>query len=358
MKEQMYKDFRALCDLFGPSGYEDEVRAYIKARLDEMGVVSETDTLGNLLVFFEVENAKATLLYEAHMDEVGFMVRGIGEDGLLRFGCVGGIDPRVLCGKRVVMRGKEDKRLYGVIGSKPIHLQKGEERGRVTPLDQLYIDIGAKDKEDALTYIGKGDCGVFDSPFETFGEPLKYKAKAIDDRLGCAVLLYLIERIVRENRKLPCSVVFSFGVREEVGFSGARPATYRVRPTHAIALESTAVADIADVPEHAKVADQGKGGALSVADNGTLYDRGMLAFAQKIAGEQGIAVQLKRYVSGGNNAKHIQQSAGGCRVLALSVPTRYIHSAACVADSRDLDAIADLSFAMMARFGEKIENEV
>ncbi|MBO7150707.1 MAG: M42 family peptidase, partial [Clostridia bacterium] len=176
MTTQMQKDFRALCDLCGPSGFEDEVRAYIKARLDELGVASETDVLGNLLVFFEAPGAKATLLFEAHMDEVGFMVRGIGEDGLLRFGCVGGIDPRVLCGKRVVMKGKDGMTLHGFIGSKPIHLQKGEERGRVTPLDALYIDIGAKNKEDALTYIGKGDYGTFDSPFETFGDPVKYKA--------------------------------------------------------------------------------------------------------------------------------------------------------------------------------------
>ncbi|MBO5789925.1 MAG: M20/M25/M40 family metallo-hydrolase [Clostridia bacterium] len=354
MTTQMQKDFRALCDLCDPSGFEDEVRAYIKARLDELGVASETDVLGNLLVFFEAPGAKATLLFEAHMDEVGFMVRGIGEDGLLRFGCVGGIDPRVLCGKRVVMKGKDGMTLHGVIGSKPIHLQKGEERGRVTPLDALYIDIGAKNKEDALTYIGKGDYGTFDSPFETFGDPVKYKAKAIDDRLGCAVMLYLIERIVKENIKMAHSVVFSFGVREEVGYSGARTATYRVRPTHAIALESTAVADIAGVPDHAKVADQGKGGALSVADNGTIYDQGMIAFAQRVAQKEGIPVQLKRYVSGGNNAKHMQQHVAGCRVLALSVPTRYIHSAACVADGRDLDAIADLSFAMMVN----LENEV
>lgn len=347
----MMQDLKALCDLFGPSGYEDDVRHYLAARLREAGYTPKTDALGNLLLELGQKESDRTLLFEAHMDEVAFMIRGISEGGLLRFGTVGGIDPRVLCGKRVLVRGKEGKTYPGVIGAKPIHLQSADERERVTKADRMYIDIGATDREDAEQMVEKGDYAVFDSPFVRFGDGEGlYKGRAIDDRLGCAVLLRIAERLARENTEIPYRLVFSFGVREEVGFSGAKPATYAIAPTHVVALETTAIGDLPDTPEHARVADVGRGGVLSVADGGTIYDKGMIRFALDVAKEEGIAVQVKRYVSGGNNARHMQQTGTGARALALSAPTRYLHSPACVADAADCEAIEALSYQLIRHF--------
>ncbi|MBO5788977.1 MAG: M20/M25/M40 family metallo-hydrolase, partial [Clostridia bacterium] len=297
------------CGLFGPSGFEVEVRDYLKERLEEVGYTTKTDAIGNLMVEVGDTTSPYTLLVEAHMDEVGMMITEIGENGCLSFGCVGGIDPRVLCGKRVIVRGKDQHDIPGVIASKPIHLQSKEERSHVTKADRMYIDIGVSSREEAESLVDLGDFAMFDSPFVVFGEPeVKVKGKAIDDRLGCAVMLRALLRLKEEGISLPYRCVFSFGTREEVGFSGAKPVTFRVRPTHAFILESTAIADLADVPKASRVADQGCGGALSLADNGTIYDSSMIAFAQETAKKEGIAVQVKRYVSGGNNAKHIQQS--------------------------------------------------
>lgn len=354
----LLQELKQQCALFGPSGFENEVREYLKAQLQKAGYTPDTDALGNLFVEVGNPDSPYTLLLEAHMDEVGMMITEIEESGLLRFGCVGGIDPRVLCGKRVTVRGKDKHSLFGVIASKPIHLQSKEERQRVTKADAMYIDLGFTSREEAEEWLDPGDFATFESAFEVYGDPaVKIKAKAIDDRLGCAILLRALLSLKEKNITLPYRVVVSFGVREEVGFSGAKPMTFRVRPTHAIVLESTAIADLADVPKASRVADQGNGGALSLADNGTIYDRSMIAFAEHTASEKGIPVQVKRYVSGGNNAKHIQQSVGGAKVLALSAPTRYLHSAACVADLRDCEAMEQLIWEMLMQFPTYLESE-
>ena len=347
----LLKDLETLCGLFGPSGFENEVRDYVKEQLTAAGYTPITDAVGNMMVEVGDQNSPYTLLIEAHMDEVGMMITEIEENGLLRFGCVGGIDPRVLCGKRVTVKGKDKNNILGVIASKPIHLQAREERQRVTPADSMYIDIGVSSREEAEALLDLGDFATFESAFEVYGDPaVKIKAKAIDDRLGCAIMLRALLKMKQENISLPYRLAMSFGVREEVGFSGAKPMTFRVRPTHAIVLESTAIADLADVPKASRVADQGNGGALSLADNGTIYNRSMIAFAEHTAKQNNIPVQVKRYVSGGNNAKHIQQSVGGAKVLALSAPTRYLHSAACVADLRDCEAMENLIWEMLMAF--------
>lgn len=355
----LLQELQKQCALFGPSGYENEVREYLQKELKNAGYAPRVDALGNLFVEVGNPDSPFTLLIEAHMDEVGMMITEIEESGLLRFGCVGGIDPRVLCGKRVTVRGKDKHSLLGVIASKPIHLQSKEERQRVTKADAMYIDLGFTSREEAEEWLDIGDFATFESAFEVYGDPaVKIKAKAIDDRLGCGIMLRALMSLKEKNISLPYRLVMSFGVREEVGFSGAKPMTFRVRPTHAIVLESTAIADLADVPKPSRVADQGNGGALSLADNGTIYDRSMIAFAEHTAKEQNIPVQVKRYVSGGNNAKHIQQSVGGAKVLALSAPTRYLHSAACVADLRDCEAMEHLIWEMIMHFSTYLESEV
>ena len=209
-----------------------------------------------------------------------------------------------------------------------------------------------KNKEEALEHISLGDFGTFDSEFYLFGEnDALVKAKAIDDRAGCANIIEVMASIFENRPKADLDLFFCFTVREETGLSGAKVAANEIRPHIAIVLESTAIGDIPTAAPSKKVADVGKGGALSVADRATIYDKQLIDLALRIGKEENIPVQLKRYVSGGNDAGHIHKSGSGVRCLALSVPTRYLHSPACVASLEDIRSCRRLLEAMLRRLG-------
>lgn len=343
---------RQLSLCFGPSGCEDAVRDLIIEQIEGDCDGYCEDKAGNLIakirgrgLDYNPENPRR-LMVAAHMDEVGFMVTQITEEGYLRFGTVGGIDPRVLCGRHVRIGDK--KAVQGVIASKAIHLQTAEERSKVVPLKDLYMDIGAKDAADAARYVSVGDYATFDSDFVTFGKDgTRMKGKALDDRAGCAALIELMRDLHENPCDMPFDVYFAFTCCEEVGISGASVAAFTIQPQLALVLESTAIHDLPDVAANARVGKVGGGGVLSFADKGTIYDAAMVAYARRTAEEKEIPCQIKQAVSGGNDAAHIQRSLEGIRVLALSLPTRYIHSSSCVADYADHASICALVKAML-----------
>lgn len=336
---------RALCLVPGPTGAEERVAELIREQLSDLdGVEVRCDRVGNLTALYPAHTAgdgrAPRVMVSAHMDEVGMIINDITDEGYLKFSNLGGIDPRVLCGRHVTVMGKNGD-LPGVIASKAIHHQSAEERRQVTTVDKMYISIGAASREDAEKYVGLGDSATFDSDFIRFGKG-KIKSKAIDDRLGCAVMIELARELADGGAQLPYDVYFCFTTREEIGLSGAQTTAQRLCPDVAIVLESTAVADIAGVAPNSRVATQGEGGAISLADRSTLYDRALVNYALKCARDNGIPAQIKRLVSGGNDAGHIHKSGKGVRSLAISCPTRYIHSASCVADEADCEAIRKL----------------
>ena len=176
---------KKLCNLYGPSGIEDEVREAIIEEISPYCEKLYTDKVGNLVAYKKGrKKADKPMMFAAHMDEVGFMIQYISDDGYLYFDTIGGIDNSVIGGRRIVLG---DNRLLGVVASKAIHLQKAEERGMCIPISEMYIDIGCTDKETAKKHVAVGDCGVFVPNFEEFGDGF-IKSKAIDDRFGCAVL--------------------------------------------------------------------------------------------------------------------------------------------------------------------------
>lgn len=345
--------FKKLCLTFGPSGDEDAVSDEICAQLQNTSAEVWRDRRGDV---FAVrcgsgegynEAAPRRVMLSAHMDEVGFMVKYIEDDGYLRFSCVGGIDERVLCGRHVVLSGKNGM-LPGVIASKAIHHQTREEMKTSTKVKDMYIDIGAVSRADAEKYVEIGTWGTFDSAYVEFGEENRFvKSKAIDDRLGCFVILETLRRLDREKIALPFDVIGAFTTCEEIGKSGALLAAQRFEPDCAVVLEATAIADLPDVKPSSRVSAVGEGGTVSLLDRSTIYDRGLVDLALQTAKEKNIPVQIKKYVSGGNDAGHIHKAGRGCRVLAISNPTRYIHSAACVAAFSDIDAIRELVFAVL-----------
>jgi tetrahedral aminopeptidase len=341
----MFDAFKELCGLSGASGNEKTVSDYITKKLAGMdGVEYKTDSLGNVLVHKKGQTrAKTHLMLSAHMDEVGLIVTAVDDAGMLKFTEVGGIDPRVVIGRRVKIG---EKGVLGVIGTKAVHLQDDDERKTAPDFDKLLIDIGSLSREDTLNYVAPGDTAVFDSEFVQFGGGF-VKSKAIDDRIGCAILLEILARPMKYDLDA------AFTVQEEVGTRGARAAAYTLDPQVAIVVEATTAADIPSVPDEKKVCYLGKGPVVSFMDGRTVYDRGLYNLAFDTAKEKGIPCQTKLAVAGGNDAGAIHLSRNGVKPLAVSLPCRYLHSPSCVIKYQD----AESTLALVAELCERISSE-
>lgn len=327
-----------LCCLSGVSGNEDEVRDYILERVMPFADEIRTDPMGNLMVFKKGDTApEKTVMLAAHMDEVGLIVTDVTDDGYLRFDTAGGIDRRVVLGKRVFIG---DGRVLGVVGSKAIHLTTAEERKTLPKLSEMYIDIGAGSREEALEAVAPGDAVVFDDTVIRFGDGF-IKAKAIDDRAGCAVMVELLES------RLPCDCWFAFTVQEEVGCRGAQTAARSIRPDVALILEGTTAADIPGVTGAERICCLGQGVVIPFMDNGTIYDRELYRLLGRLAEENGIPWQTKTRVAGGTDASAIQRSGAGTQVAAVSVAVRNIHSPAGVAKLDECEAQRKLAYLFL-----------
>lgn len=327
--------------LFGASGREGDIR---RAIINEISPYAEvrTDVLGNVIAFKKgKEEPPATVLLSAHMDEVGMIVTGITDDGYLKFDTLGGIDARTLCGKQVMVgTGK----LYGVIGQMAPHLiDKSDDSAK--EVKDLYIDIGAKDKDDAMQYVCEGDVVGFRSDYAEYGEGF-VRAKALDDRLGCVILTNLIKR------ELPYDTWFVFSVMEEVGCIGAGCAAFDIKPDYSIIVEATTAADITDAKDKTPVCKVGKGPVLSFMDGGTVYDRDFFKLAMNTAKSEGIEYQLKQAVAGGNESRAIQRSGAGSSVLAVSVAVRYLHTAMGACSLDDIDKTEQFIYKILEKTGE------
>ena len=227
-----------------------------------------------------------------------------------------------------------DKKIPGVIGMKAIHLQSKSEREEVPKVKSLFIDIGAKDKENAEKYVSLGDYVTFSTKYQEIGEGL-IKAKALDDRVGC----FVMTKLIKEPQKY--DTYFCFTTQEEVGLRGARVSAYRINPDIALVLESTTCADVHNVPDHRTVTRMGEGVAISFMDSSTIVKKEYVEFLERIS--DGIPTQLKKMTSGGNDAGAIHLTGEGIKTASLSIPARYIHSPVSVASKKDIDAMEKLA---------------
>ncbi|MBR5923262.1 MAG: M42 family peptidase [Clostridia bacterium] len=318
----MVELIKKLVSLDAVSGDEDAVRDFIIGEISPYCKLS-VDPLGNIIACKEGKRTPAKkILLDAHMDEVGLIVTSVTDDGFLRFNVLGGINTSALMFRAVRINGK----INGVICGKPIHLISGDEEKKLPQADSLYIDIGAASREEAESIVSPGDRAVMISDFTVEGD--KIISKALDDRIGCAILIKLLKEYDEY------SFTATFTVQEEVGLRGAKVAAYSVNPDAAIIVESTTAADIADVPADKTVCRLGHGAAISFMDRATVYDREYYNAALA----SGIPAQSKEAVAGGNNAGSVHLSRGGVRTLAISVPCRYIHTNSSVAALGDVDA--------------------
>lgn len=340
----MIETLKTLCALSGVSSREDQVRDYIRRRVEPHADSVRVDTLGNLIVFKRGAKAAGNkLMLCAHMDEVGLIVKSVTDEGYLKFGCVGGIDRRILLGKRVTVG---EKALPGVVGLKAIHLTTAEERKKVPKLTDLYIDIGAKDREEALAQVELGDICTFAGDVAEFGSGM-LKAKAIDDRVGCAVMVKLLEE------ELPMDCTFAFTVMEELGTRGAFGAAFSVTPEAALVLEGTTAADVPALEPDRQVCWPGKGPVLSWMDGGTIYDRELFELLRSLAEENRLPWQMKHYVSGGTDARTVQRTKAGVRVAGISAAVRYLHAPSSVCSISDTEQMLTLARLFIRAMAER-----
>ena len=324
-----------LTSLDGPSGYEGEVRNFIKDEVEPYVDEMKVDKMGNIIVHKKGRGKR--IVIDAHMDEVGFIITGYNDDGTLRFNALGGVNSKIIPSKTVSIG---PSKIPGVIGAKPIHLQGQDERKKGLNYDDCCIDIGAESRIQCEALIELGEYVVFDTEYDEFGEGL-VKGKAFDDRMGCFVLM----EILKESYDADIYGVFS--VQEEVGERGAFIGAINTKADIGIAIEGTICADMPSVAKHLRATEVGKGPAISIMDLTSIFDEDIAEDIMEVGEKLKIPYQRRRAIAGGNNAATFHGTGSGAKIATISVPCRYIHSAVSVAAKSDVQNAIKLLVAYL-----------
>lgn len=343
---------KKLTETSGVSGNEKEVRDLIISEIKDYVDEIKIDRIGNIIAYKKASNNKNSnkkIMLAAHMDEVGLLIRDIDESGLLKFTTVGGIDKRILVSKPVLVG---DGKIAGVIGAKPIHLQAASERKTPLDIESLYIDIGAKSKDDALKYVEIGDYVSFDSSYIEFGDK-KVKAKALDDRVGCAIIIDLL----KNDRLSNVDFYGVFTVMEEIGLRGAGPAANQIEPDYALILEGTLCYELPKLENHLIPTKLGHGPAISLIDRTTIYFKDVRDYIVDIAKKENIPYQFRTTAMGGNDSGQIHTNKEGCKTITVSVPCRNIHSTTSVMDLNDYNNTLKLSREILLKLDNDLIKE-
>lgn len=321
---------KKLTEAYGPSGYEQHIRDLIRAEIDGRADEITVNRLGSLIALRRGSRGEHQIMLAAHMDEIGVMVTHVDDKGFLRFAPIGGLNPITLTGGRVVFGDGT----VGVIG-----VEKREDRSKAPTLEQLYIDVGAKDK--ASCKIKVGDAAGFMRSFQDLGDRLI--AKTMDDRIGCAILI----ETMRQLKKSPHDIYFVFSVQEEMTLAGAQTAAFQIAPDMALAVDVTGVGDTPEAPKMA--VSLGKGPAIKVRDSGMIAHRGVKELMIKRAEEKRIPYQLEVLSGGTTDAMAIQITREGVPSGCLSIPCRYIHTPSEMVDYADVLNSVKLLLAILTK---------
>jgi len=333
-----------LSNACGVTGREEEVRNLLiklmKPYTDEVLI----DTLENVIAIKRGKKSKPKIMLAAHMDEVGLMVKTITKEGFLQFSKMGGIDDRILLAQKVVVHTNKSS-LQGIIGSKPPHIQKEQERKKVVTHDELFIDIGAENREDANKMgVRIGDPVSFDVKYTKLGKDL-VTGKAFDDRVGCAIMIETLKQLTNTD----CTICAVGTVQEEVGLRGATTATFGVDPDVGIALDVTVAGDVPGVKEFDTNVKMGKGPVLTVADSGLITHPKVLRLLLDAAEENKIDYQLETGLPGTTDAARISLTRQGVPSGTVSTATRYIHSPVGMLSLKDAENSVKLAVASIKK---------
>ncbi|MCB2193464.1 MAG: M42 family metallopeptidase [Deltaproteobacteria bacterium] len=339
-----------LCPSLGPPGREDDIRETVRGLVEPLAQRVETDRLGNLRAWWGPEKRPLVML-DAHIDEVAVIVQHIDEQGFIRVAPLGGLDRRLLPGSKLTLQPRPGESIPAVCGLLPPHVGGGKDQEKSLPWEKIFVDAGMSSAQEAAQAgIEIGTCGVLDLGNGPLGQGF-YHARNLDNRAGCAVLVWLLTKLAAEKRELDFGLVMNFSVAEEVGLRGAATAAFDLAPDLALAVEAT-VGETPGVETARTPTRLGQGPAVTVADGRIVVPRAVVDSLEAAATEAGIAYQRKRPPFGGTNAGAIHMSRGGVLTGVVSVPTRYIHSPASVLKLSDLQGMAELVWAWLGRAGE------
>jgi putative aminopeptidase FrvX len=315
-----------LSSLIGVSGFEDDVAKFILNLIKEEQLADRAwiDQLGNVLAVVNGEKNEERILFDAHIDEIGFMISHIDREGFLRFVPIGGWDTRILLGQPVIIRSESGNVFNGIIGSKPPHLTTASERKKLVEIKDMYIDIGMFSKEEVEREgIKMGATGTLSSPFLDFPNNM-VRGKAFDDRTGCNVMIQIM-RMLKE-KPVNDTIMFNFAVQEEIGGRGAITGAFTLKPTIAIAIENTTAGDVPGIKDQEIPAFIGRGPAITIADISVISSPKVNERLTKNAKLAKVPYQMKKPLYGGTDAGKIHISREGVPSTVVSVPCRYIHS--------------------------------
>ena len=333
-----------LCNACGVPGREEEVRSLMHKLLKPLVDEVKEDKLGNVIGIKEGPNNTPKVLLAGHMDEIGLMVKTISKEGYIQFAKLGGIDDRVLLAQKVMVYTEKGP-LHGIIGSKPPHIQKEDERKRVIPYDELFIDIGAESQEEVKKMgVKVGDSIEFDVKFAAVNKNVVI-GKAMDDRVGCAAMIEVLKCL----QKTECTIYAVGTVMEEVGCRGATTAAFGIYPDVGLALDVTVAGDIPGVKETEAPTKLKKGPVLVVSDGLHISHPKVLRLLTEVAEENKIPYQLEAGLAGGTDAGRISLAREGVPSCSICVPTRYIHSPTSLLSLTDVENTVKLTVAAIRK---------
>ncbi len=327
---------KELCEAHGVSGREEEVMdlivSHIKDHVDEY----EFDAMGNLMAKRLVDPSKKWLVIACHADEIGFYVRHIDKKGFLRVQPMGGFDTRNLFARRVIVKTKEEK-LVGILNPAvpPVHVATPEQRKKVPTTKEFYVDLGLP-VEEVKKKVRLGDPITLEQTFTQVGDNVS--CKAMDNRSACWVGINLLKEL--QNPVYNIAVMFT--VQEEVGVRGATAGTYTLNPDISIAVDVTLACDTPGVDEEDYISRLGKGTCIKISDGGMIANHQLVEQMTQLAENNKIPYQMEMLPAGGTDGRALQQIRGGSQAIALSIPTRYIHTIVETINFKDLQATLDL----------------
>ena len=331
---------KTISETAGAPGFEGRIRDIIKKEISANVDSVSVDSMGNIVAFRKGKESKKIML-AAHMDEIGFIVSHIDDNGFIRFIPLGGFDPKTLTAQRVIIHGRQD--IIGVMGSKPIHLMSEDEKGKPMKITDYYIDLGMK-KDEVLKLVSIGDSVTRERELIEMGDCIN--GKSLDNRISVYILIEALALL--KDQELPYDTYAVFTVQEEVGLRGAQVAALQIQPQFGLAIDTTIAFDVPGSQAHEQVSKLGEGAAIKIMDSSVIADQRMVAFLKKSADDASIKWQPELLPAGGTDTANLQKMVkGGAIAGAISIPTRHIHSVIEMVHKSDVkNAIALLAEAI------------
>lgn len=326
---------KKICEAPGAPGFEQPIRELVIREATPLVDELSVDNMGNVIAIKRGREGKKVMI-AAHMDEIAFIVTHVDDDGFIRFHPLGGFDPKTLTSQRVIVHGRRD--LFGVMGSKPIHLMKPEERTKTVPISEYFIDLGLP-REEVIKWIAVGDPITRERELIEMGDCVN--SKSLDNRVSVFILLEVLRGL--KDQEVPYDIYGVFTVQEEVGLRGAMSSAHLIDPDFGFGLDVTIAFDVPGAQPHEAVTRLGKGAAIKILDGTVISDYRMVNFLKTVADAHNILWQVEILPAGGTDTAAVQRyGKKGAIAGAISIPLRHIHQTIELAHKKDIHYCIEL----------------